>query len=76
MCDYSKVVRLPIKPREKSEALKKEERMLEEFQREPPDNPFIKVGNMMEEMYQQMKRDKREREDGFVLDNSHRRPGG
>ena len=37
--------------------------------------PFINVAAMMREMVREMKRVQRERESGFVLDNSHRRHG-
>lgn len=76
MSEYLKVVRLCRKPEEKSEAQKKAERTVEKFYLEHPDNPFINIGAMMEKICQQMMREGRERERGFVLDNSHRRHMG
>jgi len=46
---------------------------VEKFYLEHPDNPFIDIGAMMEKICQQKMRERRERESGFVLDNSHRR---
>jgi len=76
MSEYPQVVRLRRKPEEKSEAQKKAERIVEKFYLEHPDNPFIGIGTMMEKICQQKMRERRERESGFVLDNSHRRSGG
>jgi hypothetical protein len=75
MCEYPKVVRLHRKPEEESEILKEARRSVEKVYLEHPGNPFIKVGVMMEGMFQQRMREKRERQGGFVLDNSHRRRG-
>ncbi|RLB69049.1 MAG: hypothetical protein DRH04_05860 [Deltaproteobacteria bacterium] len=67
MTDYLKVVRR--KPLKESETQKRARERVEEFYKNHPDNPFINVAAIMKRMI-------REREGGFVLDNSHRRPGG
>lgn len=70
MTDYPKVVQL--KPLGKSEMQKKAKALVEEHYRNYPENPFINIAAMMEQLV--IKRKERER--GFVLDNSHRRSGG
>jgi len=78
MSEYPKVVRLPVKPREMSGVEKMSRKIVDDDYRrcEEDENPFVNVAAVMEGMCQQIMRERRERERGFVLDNSHRRHMG
>ena len=70
MTDYPKVVRR--KPMKESEAQKRARERVEAYYENHPENPFINIAAMMKQLVVE----RREREDGFVLDNSHRRREG